>query len=93
MTCRGDCGLQQPPFCARPLCAYISGPDPDPYAFCLPNSRGGKDPLSSPGGPGSRRSNYNLGMYGSIWKNLDESVRVWARAPRTTWGRPVRSGG
>lgn len=23
-------------------------------------SRGGKDPLSSPGGPGSRRSNYNL---------------------------------
>ncbi|KAB1273028.1 Echinoderm microtubule-associated protein-like 3 [Camelus dromedarius] len=31
-----------------------------PVLFSLPSSRGGKDPLSSPGGPGSRRSNYNL---------------------------------
>ncbi|KAG8522753.1 LOW QUALITY PROTEIN: Echinoderm microtubule-associated protein-like 3, partial [Galemys pyrenaicus] len=38
-------------------------------------SRGGKDPLSSPGGPGSRRSNYNLGMYREVWKNLDDEVR------------------
>ncbi|XP_063084328.1 echinoderm microtubule-associated protein-like 3 isoform X2 [Cavia porcellus] len=36
-------------------------------------SRGGKDPLSSPGGPGSRRSNYNLGI----------SVKMFLR------GRPI----
>lgn len=59
---------------------------PNPMLFCLPNSRGGKDPLSSPGGPGSRRNNYNLGKCRSIWKNLDERVRVWARAPRATLG-------
>lgn len=34
-----------------------------PMLLSLSNSRGGKDPLFSPGGPGSRRSNYNLGMY------------------------------
>lgn len=62
-----------------------------PVLFSLPNSRGGKDPLSSPGGPGSRRSNYNLGMSRGIWKKLDDGVG--ATAPGAVWGRAVRYGG
>lgn len=59
---------------------------PIPVLFFLRNSRGGKDALSSPGGPGSRRSNYNLGMYRGIRKILDDGVRVWAAAPGAILG-------
>ncbi|XP_034502289.1 echinoderm microtubule-associated protein-like 3 isoform X4 [Ailuropoda melanoleuca] len=41
--------------CARPSTSSISFSSLD-----ILGGRGGKDPLSSPGGPGSRRSNYNL---------------------------------
>lgn len=62
-----------------------------PALFSLPNSRGGKDSLSSPGGPGSRRSNYNLGMSRGIWKNLDDGLG--ATAPGAVWRGAVRYGG